>query len=127
MVTIATVLITTSQYGILLERSVLGLSPKLRYFPEDRDGGIFTETPFLILVVTCSLVVLPLAEAIDGFPWSWRRTLKQAAFILFWFWAWVIAVSASDWRGRLVTGVDLADSLIDALHSAIISYIYIPD
>lgn len=65
---IATVLTTMSEYCIWLERDVLGLPPKLRYFPEDRDGGLFTETPFLILIAICSLVVLPLAEAIDGFP-----------------------------------------------------------
>lgn len=90
---ILTILITTVEYGIWLERDVLGLPPKLRYFPEDRAGGLLAETPFLVPITLCSLVVLPLAEAIDGFPWFWRRTLKQAAGILFWFWAWVIAVS----------------------------------
>ncbi|KAL2757662.1 hypothetical protein ACRALDRAFT_1091866 [Sodiomyces alcalophilus JCM 7366] len=82
-------LINVANFGAWFEGDVLGLPKQLRYFHEGGLKGL-VDVIHLIIITFLMIVVFPIAEAMDGFPWSWRRSAKQAAFVLIFFWAWML-------------------------------------
>ena len=88
-----------AEYGMWLERDVLHIPAKIRYFTEDSPKELGLEIFIFPLISSIAFIAMPIAGAMDGYPVSLRRTVREGCTYLGILWVWTAMVSATLTRG----------------------------
>ena len=82
-----------AEYGMWLERDVLHIPAKIRYFTEDNPTELGIEITFLLFQAFLIFIVYPILEFQEGMPVSLRRIIRIGSAYLGILWVFAALVS----------------------------------
>lgn len=82
-----------AEYGMWLERDVLRIPAKIRYFSADNPKLLGMEIMMLLICSFLVFIAMPMGDAIGGYPVSLRQTIREGRRYMSTLWVYMAMVS----------------------------------